>query len=31
LIKSALKPVVEEKLAKAFDKEEALLSVKVCD
>jgi len=31
LIKSALKPVVEDRLAKAFDKEKALLSIKVCD
>jgi len=31
LIKSALKPVVEEKLANASDKEKALLSIKVCD
>jgi len=31
LIKSALKPVVEDRLAKAVDKEKALLSIKVCD
>jgi hypothetical protein len=31
LIKSALKPVVEKKLANALDKEKALLSIKVCD
>jgi len=31
LIKSALRPTVEAKLAKALDKEKALLSVKVCD
>jgi hypothetical protein len=31
LVKSALKPVVERKLATASDKERALLSIKVCD
>jgi len=31
LIKTALKPVVDEKLARAENKEVALLSVKVCD
>jgi hypothetical protein len=31
LIKSALKPVVEDKLAQSLDKEKALLSIKVCD
>ncbi len=31
LIKSALKPVVERKLVNASDKEQALLSIKVCD
>ena len=31
LIKSALKPVFEEKLSKTTEKEKALLSIKVCD
>lgn len=31
LIKSALKPVTEEKILKAKDKEQAILSIKVCD
>ncbi len=31
LIKSALKPVVQDKLSKALEKEKALLTIKVCD